>query len=181
MLWKDHSQKSNHPTNDNIINYIFPKLYMISLFITGSLCLFIPFTCFTHSLFPFLWQPPFVSCIYNSVCFICPPFFFFKDSTCKWNQMVFVFLWLILLSIIPSIFIQLSQSSFFFMVEWHKCYTICHYIFIHMYVCVYVPPLLYPFFYQQTSYFHILTIVNNVAVNNGMYISLWISVFAFFE
>lgn len=128
---------------DNIINYIFPKLYMISLFITGSLCLFIPFTCFTHSyplssanhhLFPV-----------SITLFVLLPLSFLKIP-CKWNQMVFVFLWLILLSIIPSS-IQLSQSSFF-MVEQHKCYVMPLYIYTYVCVCVCTTSS-YPFFYQQ--------------------------------
>ena len=42
--------------------------------------------------------------------------------------------------------------------------------------CRYVPQFLYPFIHLRIGCFHISVIVNNAAMNIGMYISLWASV-----
>ena len=55
--------------------------------------------------------------------------FYFLNSTYKWNHIVFVFLWLISLSIIlsPSIHVVANgKISFFFMAEW------CSIVYIYL-------------------------------------------------
>ena len=75
--------------------------------------------CFTHSPTPSpLWQPP-VCSLYLWICFCFIIFVHlacFSDFTYKWNHMIFVFLWVISLGIIPSRFIHVvtnGKISFF--------------------------------------------------------------------
>ena len=109
MSWSPPSQMVYyHLSPFNIITIlwtIFPILYMKSLwliyFITGSLCLLIPFTYFAHR--PPAQQPP-VCSLYLWICFCFVCLFCFLYSTYKWDHVVFVSLsvWLIPLSMIPS-------------------------------------------------------------------------------
>ena len=76
---------------------IFPTLYISylwHLFCNGK---FVPLNLphiFLSSPHPAsLWQPPVLS-IYNSVSVMFVNLFWFLDSICKWNHIVFVFLWL---------------------------------------------------------------------------------------
>ena len=101
-LWNGHpNTSSNHmpPYKINTILFtIFLMLYIISswciYFITGSLYFF-------HLFHPFpLGQPPGYF-LYLWVCFW-GFFVYFLDSTYYWNHVVFVFLWLISLSMITS-------------------------------------------------------------------------------
>ena len=79
---------------------------------------------FTHfpTLSP-LWRPP-VCSLYLWICFCFIIFVHlacFSDFTYKWNHMIFVFLWFISLSIIPSRSIHVvtnGKISFFLMIEW---------------------------------------------------------------
>ena len=110
----------------NIIDYILHAVHFIlwlTYFVTGSLYLLISLTHFFHSPTSFLsGNHLFVLCIYDSVSvllclFIC---FAFLDSIHKWKYMIFVFLWLISLSIIPSTSLYVvanDKISFFFMAE----------------------------------------------------------------
>ena len=89
-------------------------------------------TFFTHP--PLIWKLSVYS-LYLWVCFyflLC-----FLDSTYKWNHVIFVFLWLILLNIIPfgSIHIVANGKIFYVWVIWH---------------CMYIPHILYPFMYWWT-------------------------------
>ena len=91
--------------------------------ITGSLY---PLnTIFPFSPSPSPWQPPFYSFFLSLA---------FEDSTFKWNHAVFVFLWLISLSIIPSGFIHVvtnGRISFLFMAEYYSTLYLLHIFFIH--------------------------------------------------
>ena len=84
--------------------------------------------------------------------FIC---FFFLDSTYKWNHTIFVFVWLISLRIIHSMFIHvvINGKILFFM---------SYYIYITF------------------SLFYMFTIINNDRMNMRVYISFLPRVFIFF-
>ena len=79
---------------------------------------------FTHFPTPSpLWQPP-VWSLYLWIGFCFAPFVHldcFLGFTYKWNHMIFVFLWFISLSIIPSRSIYVvtnGKISFFLMIKW---------------------------------------------------------------
>ena len=75
----------------------------LTYLIIGTLYLFLPLPFYLPSCY--LWQP-LISSLY-----LCA-FFFFKDSTYKWDHMIFVFVWLFLsLSIKPSIPFMLSEIA----------------------------------------------------------------------
>ena len=102
---------------ENIVNNILTILTniipMIIYFITGSLCLLILFTYFTHPPPYPLWQPS-VCSLYLWVCFcfiMVLHLFCFLDSQCKKNHMIFVFVWLISLSIITSRSIHVIENG----------------------------------------------------------------------
>ena len=111
-----------HPLTHLICKWKFVLLNLPYLFISSPnptpLCLF------SVSLSLFLF------------CYVCP-LFCFLDSTYNWNSMVFVFSWLISLSMIPSGSIHVvtnGEVSFFFYGR----------VIFH---CVYMPSLLYRFVY----------------------------------
>ena len=99
---------------------LYITLLSLSYVITGGSYLLIPFTDFTHSSAlnyspPAFWQPLFVLCICEYV------FILFClciwDSTYRWDHTVFVFLWLISLSVILSrlIYVVANGKISFFM------------------------------------------------------------------
>ena len=104
-----------------------------------------------------------VLCIYQPVCIL--------DSTYKWDHMVFVFLWLISLSIILSTSIHVianGKISFFFlwlinMLVGRVCVCVHHIFFIHLSV------------YGHLDCFLNFVIVDNAAIIIGVLVSLWIS------
>ena len=75
---------------------VFPVLYFISCDCSVATDLYLIFTFFTTSLAPHCNHQSSLFCIHGSASVL----FCFLDSTCKWNHMVFVFLWLTSLSII---------------------------------------------------------------------------------
>lgn len=104
---------------------IFPMLYLSSLWLipstTGSLYLLphlYPFC--SSSCSPSSSNHEFVLYIYGSVSAFLFDCFVFLDLTNKWNNIVFVFLWLILFSIMPSGSIHVvvdGKISFLLMAE----------------------------------------------------------------
>ena len=105
-LWNDHHNKSSNHTVITILLTTFLMLYITPPgfihFIPGSSYLWIPFTYFSisHPLHP--GNYPFVLCMCESDFVLFFPFFFFLDFTYKWDHRVFIFLWVISLSIMPS-------------------------------------------------------------------------------
>jgi len=100
----------------------------------------------------------------------------FLESTCKWNHMVFVSVWLISLSLIP-----LGPSMLLQMVKSHSFLWLNN-IPLYIYTIVY---LYHIFFIHSTidgllGCFHTLANVNNAAVNIEVHVSFQISVFVFF-
>ena len=75
-------------------------------------------------------------CIYNSVSFLLSLLIFFLDSAYKWNHTVFVFIWLISLSITPfgSIHIVTYGKISFFL--WLSNISSCIYVCVYMYMCI---------------------------------------------
>ena len=159
ILWCDHHEKSN--------NHLLPyKVLMILLLMFPMLSITFPWLLIPlHHFYP----PPSpgnlqcVLCIYECFYFIffclftsfrgflfC--FFFFLDSTFKRNHTVFIFLWLISLSLT-------SSSRCIHVVANGKilCIFILGPLFHCIYICVCVSHLLYAFFCwwtpQLLSYF----------------------------
>ena len=104
-LWRDHHVKSSTHLSPykviTIFSTIFLLLYIVApwfiYYTIGVLNLLIPFLYFVHPLSPF-WQWP-ILCICESVSvFVCS--FCFVDSACEGEHVPFVFLWLILLTIV---------------------------------------------------------------------------------
>ena len=79
--------------------------------------------------FPQSGNPQNVLCVYECFCLVCL-FLLFLDSICKWNHMVFVFLWLISLSTIPLYPFMSSQMAIFHSFLWLSN--------IALYLCTYL-------------------------------------------
>ena len=109
----------------------------------------------------------------------------------KWYHTVFVFLWHISLSIMPSKSIHVSAHSntSFVFYSWVIFLSICMCVCVYMCVCIYIYICIhtYCFFFIHSSVhahlgcFLVLTVVNNDDTNIGLCASFWISVFLFLE
>ena len=100
----------------------------------------------------------------HSVTFIFTSLLYFLDFTYKWYHTLSV--WLILLSIMPSRFLQMAKFCSF------HGWVVFHHIDI--------PHLLYLSAEEHLSCFHVLVIVNNAAINIEVHASFQI-VFVFFR
>ena len=131
---------------------LFPTLYIISPLlihlITRSLCLLIPCSYYAHLTNPVPSGNPLLSFLYLNLFLFCLGFCLL-DSTCEWNCMTFVLIWLISLSIIPSRSVRVVAHDkvpfFLWLVIFH---------FVH--VCVFVSHFLYPFIHRWTIRLQIL-------------------------
>ena len=85
-----------------------------------------------------------------SLVFFCFLLFVILDYTYKWHHTVFVFLWLISLSIMPSKSIHVvtnDRISSLIMAELHIC--LCVYACVYVYVCAHM----YTYYYIYTTTF----------------------------
>ena len=121
-------------------------LYIISpwliYFITGSLYLLTP-----HFAHPPQTPPLATTDLFLSMSLILFTYLFVLDSTYNWGHTVFVFVWFISLSIMPSTSIHVvsnGEISFFFMGEW---YFITH---TRTHTHTHTPHFLYPFTHWWT-------------------------------
>lgn len=135
----------------NINNYsciAIDKWISMVYFITGKLFLFTPFTHFSHSQHLSLAT---IYSLYLQLDFTC-----FLYFTHKWDSILFIFLGLISLGIIPlrSVYVIANDKIHFLQLNIQYFICICHIFFIHVYL----------------HCFHILPIVNNAAM--GAYIFL---------
>ena len=111
----------------SIIDYIPYVVYYILwliYFITGSLYLLIPFTYFAKLSLLLPGNHLFVLCINESISVLFAHLFCL-DSTYKWNYTIFVFIWLISLSIIPLGASMLSQMAKFYSFLWLSNIPVC--------------------------------------------------------
>ena len=157
------------------LQYYWPYSYIISLwiiyFVIKGLYLLIPLTFFRQPSTLLFSNHSFVFCIYESVFIL---FCLVLDSICMWDHMVFVFLWLISLSITPSRSIHVvTNGKISFFNDWITFYI------LHIYT--YMPHLLHLFIYHEhLGCFIIFATVNNDAVNIGVMISFQLNVFVVF-
>ena len=136
-----------------------------SLFsIFQSLLCFVPHPDFILFLFPF----PFVH------------LFSVLKSSYECSH-IFVFLWLISLSIIPSSSIHIVANG---KILFSDCPVIFHFVCVCVCVCVCMHIYIYHvFFFFHSSVdahlgsFHNLVIVDSTAINIGVHVPLWISIF----
>ena len=120
---------------------------------------------FLHSLRPHLslWQPPLFSKSL-SLGIICS-----LHTTYKCDGTVCVFLWPISRSIMPSKSPSMASSM-------PRLYSFYDWIMFH---CLYEPHFLFSPFDGHLVSSSVLAVVNNAAVNMGVHISFWNSVFLF--
>ena len=146
-----------HPLTHLFCNWKFVLLNLPHLFISSPNPT--PFCLFSVSMSLFLF------------CYVCP-LFCFLDSTYNWNSMVFVFSWLISLSMIPSGSIHVvtnGKVSFFFMAELYSIVYICQVFFIDSSID------------GHLDCFRILAMVSNTAVNTAVHSFFLVSVFVVFR
>ena len=102
---------------------VFPMLYFMSLwlFYNSHMVLPNPFTFFNPPTKPAPFCQLSVCSLYLWVCFYFVCLLCSLDSTYKWNHMIFVFIWLILFSIIPSRSIHVVNTIHWIedIYQWH--------------------------------------------------------------
>ena len=127
------------------------------------MCLLIPLTWFTPTLLSHQWPLVFSLCLWVCFCFVIFVCFVFQiPHICIKTYSLFVSLWLISISIIPSGSIHVVSNG--------KILLFYGNISLFISILIYHLDLLYPFIYDTNEHwdvFKILTIVNNVSVSIG--------------
>ena len=132
-----------------------PKVYFpsITLKLTHFTYFALPYTL------PF-WYHRSVLCIYVFLFYFFDCFGFLKNIPHEWNHTVFVFLWLISLSIISSSSVNVLAngeiSSFLWLSSIPLCACMCVYIYtyvcihthVYIYIFIHTPHFIYPFIHQ---------------------------------
>ena len=117
----------------SIPHYTFDPLYLFFPSPTATPSPLVTTTLFSVSTCLFL---------FGLVCsFVLFLFISFLCSTYEWNHMVFVFLWLISLNVIPSRSIHVTPNGKISSLLWLNNIPVC----VCVCVCICTPHLLYPF------------------------------------
>ena len=93
---------------------------------------------------------------------------YIKNFTYKWYCVIFIFLWLTLLSLIVSRSTHVAENGIFFVVESYSIVYMYHIFFIHS------------SFDGHLGCFHVPVILNIAALSIGAHVSFQISVFSIY-
>ena len=126
--WNDHNKSSLHPSAHIFVIFLLSwevlRFTLLAAFKYALLMIVTILCIMSHDLFysfkfvPFEPPSPILPTsyplpMYSLYLWALPFFVFVLDSTCKWDHMVFVLLWLISLSIMPSSSSMLLQMARF--------------------------------------------------------------------
>ena len=143
------------------ITYIYLQTYILHAVhyipwliysITESLYLSCTSSIAPNSPLPALPKTTSLLCLYKPICILFVHLFCVLDSTFKWDHVIFVFFWLILLSIMPLTSNPVTANgkiSFFFMAEQYSI------LYIYIYTYIY-----HTFFIHSSINVHVMNILS---------------------